>query len=468
MRLSFPSPLGFIAGFALSITAQAGVLADHPGRWMGDMTLPNGRAIQIGAELFTRADGSAWASLASPGRKTFDIPVASAREEGDTVVLDVSWATLKLTWTKDHFHGEWRQGGDALPIELRATAEFPRPVRPQTPKAPFPYEDQTLAIRSTDGVTLGATLSMPKGRVQPDVVVLIGGSGPGNRDEDGGGHQPFAVLADQLARQGIAVLRYDKRGVARSTGSYHRHTDTQLVADAASVVQALKARKSFRHLGLIGHSEGSGLAATVAAEHPGQVDFVISMAGIGLSGLDSILVQDRIYAKDQGATPGEVEQLMVYVRQYYGTILAQPEVQPRMAALKALQQGQSAEMKALIEKRHMNEGSLALEAAEEPSLRASLLSDIPAKWRAVRCPVLALNGSLDHQVPPEHLQGILQALKAGGNTKVESAILPSLNHLFQTAKTGQEDEYEALEETFDPAAIQRMAAFVKAQSATSK
>lgn len=469
MRPSFRPSRCFLAGLALSALAQAGVLADHPGRWLGTMTLPHGRTIQIGAELFTRADGSAWASLASPGRKAFDIPVASAREEGDTVALDVSWATLQLTWVKDHFHGEWKQGGTPLPLELHATADFPRTTRPQTPKPPFPYVDETLAIRSTDGVTLGATLSMPKGQAKPDVVILLGGSGPGNRDEDGGGHRPFAVLADRLARQGIAVLRYDKRGVARSTGSYHQHTDTQLVADAASVVKAMKARKAFRHLGLIGHSEGSGLAATVAASHPKEVDFVISLAGIGLSGLDSILVQDRLYAKDQGATPDEVEQLMVYVRQYYGTILAQTEVPPRMTALKALQQGLSAETKALIEKRHMNEGSLSLEAAEEPSLRASLLSDIPAQWRSVRCPVLALNGSLDHQVPAaEHLQGILAALKAGGNTQVESAILPSLNHLFQTAQTGREDEYETLEETFAPAAIQRVVAFVKAQSATSR
>ncbi|GLH73433.1 alpha/beta hydrolase [Geothrix limicola] len=468
MRPSFLKPRTVLAGLALSVMAQGGVLADHPGRWLGNLTLPNGRTIQTGVELFRRADGSAWASLASPGRGAVDIPVASAREEGNTVLLDFTHATLQLTWTQDHFHGEWRQGGDKLPFELRATAAFPRPLRPQTPKPPFPYEDQPLAIRTPDGIFLGATLTLPKGSAQPDVVVLIGGSGPGNRDEDGGGHQPFAVLADQLARRGLAVLRYDKRGVGRSTGNYYQHTDTQLISDAAAVVRTLRARHAFRRIGLLGHSEGSGLAATVAAAHPDQVDFVISMAGIGLSGLDSILVQDRVYAKDQGASPAEVDQLMGYVRQYYGTILAQADVPTRLAALRALQKGLSPELKALIEKRHMNEGTLSLDAAEEPALRASLLSDIPAQWRAVRCPVLALNGSLDHQVPPEHLQGILAALKAGGNARVESALLPSLNHLFQTAKTGREDEYDSLEETLAPSAIQRVADFVVGLGSNSR
>lgn len=463
MRLAVRGLRPILAVSMMSVLAHGGVLADHQGRWLGELVLPNGRRIQTGVELFNRADGSPWASLASPGRQAFDIPVERAQEAGDSVDLDVTWATLKLTWRQDHFDGVWKQGNDALPFQLRATAVFPRPTRPQTPKPPFPYEDQTLAIRTPDGITLGATLSVPKSKQKPDVVVLVGGSGPGNRDEDGGGHQFFAVLADQLARQGIAVLRYDKRGVGRSTGSYHQHTDTQLVSDATAVVQTLKANKAFRRVGMIGHSEGSGLAATVAATHSGEVDFVVSMAGIGLSGLDSILVQDRVYARDQGANPAEVDTLMVYVRRYYQTILDEPQPEARVAALKALQQSGSPALKALIEKYQMNVGSLALNAAEEPALRASLLSDIPAQWRAVKCPVLVLSGTLDHQVPPpEHLDGILAALARGGNTKVESALLPSLNHVFQTAKTGQEDEYATLEETLAPVAIARMSEFVKA------
>ncbi len=443
---------------------QAGVLKDHPGHWLGNMKTPDGRVLKFGAEVFVRADGSPWASVASPDQGAFDIPVKSAREAGDAVLLDVGFGTLTLTWNKDHFHGEWKQGGQPSVVELNQVPDFPKHVRPQTPKAPFPYRDETVAIPSTDGVVLGATLSIPHGKAHPNLVILVGGSGPGTRDEESDGHKSFAVLADHLARQGVAVLRYDKRGVSRSTGDYSQATVAQLTADLSAVVRAMKARKTFHHLGLIGHSEGPAIAASVVAAHPKDVDFLVSLAGVGLNGLDSMLVQDRAWAKEHSADAATTEKLMVYVRHYYEIILAQAEVEPRIAALKALYQGLSEEEKALIEKHHMNEGTLSLTWAKEPFLRVSLLSNPPADWRAVRCPVLALNGSLDHQVPAkENLGGILSALMAGGNKQVESAVLPSLNHLFQTAKTGNEEEYGTIDETFAPEALQRIAIFVAAQ-----
>jgi pimeloyl-ACP methyl ester carboxylesterase len=444
--------------------AQAGVLKDHPGHWLGDMKLPNGKVLKFGAEIFVRADGSPWASVSSPDQGAFDIPVKRVEETGDSVLLDVSFATLTLTWVKDHFHGEWKQGDAPLALEMTKVAAFPKPVRAQTPKGPFPYQDIEVAIPSSPGVVLGATLSVPKGKSHPNVVILVGGSGPSTRDEETEGHRTFAVLADHLARQGVAVLRYDKRGVSRSTGDFSQVTVSQLGEDLFAIVRAMKARKEFHRLGLIGHSEGPGIAASVAAAHPKDVAFIVSLAGQGLNGLEGLLAQDRVWAKDHGATPADVEKLMVYVRKYYETIIAQADIAPRLAALKALQQGLAPEDKALIEKHHMNEGTLSLAWAQEPFLRASLLSDPPADWRAVRCPVLALNGSLDHQVPAEeNLRGIQSSLKAGGNEHIEWAVLPSLNHLFQTAKTGREDEYGALDETLAPEVLRRVAAFVAAQ-----
>jgi hypothetical protein len=298
----------------------------------------------------------------------------------------------------------------------------------------------------------------------PNVIILVPGSGPATRDEEACGHQPFRVLADHLARNGVAVLRYDKRGIARSTGDYDQHTWPQLVEDLDGVVRALKARRTFNRLGLAGHSEGSQIAAAEAARHPERVDFVVSMAGVGLPGLDAMLAQDRLYARDHGAGPAETDRLMVYVRAFYTTVLAQPEAGPRVAALKALFAGLPPEDKALVEKREMNQGTLSLEWAAKPFLRAFLQSDAPADWRAVRCPVLALNGSLDHQVPQDpNLVGILAALKAGGNPHVESAVLPSLNHLFQTARTGSDEEYAAIDETLAPVALQRITAFALAR-----
>lgn len=138
---------------------------------------------------------------------------------------------------------------------------------------------------------LGATLSIPDDKHRPNVVILVGGSGPGTREEETDGHLTFAVLADALARQGIAVLRYDKRGVSRSTGDYGARTTPALADDLSAVVRAIPARKDFHRLGIIGHSEGPAIAAAVAAAHPADVDFVVSLAGVGLNGLDSMLVR---------------------------------------------------------------------------------------------------------------------------------------------------------------------------------
>jgi hypothetical protein len=174
-----------------------------------------------------------------------------------------------------------------------------------------------------------------------------------------------------------------------------------------------------------------------------------------------LLLQDRVWAKDHGANPAEVDRLMVYVREYYETIMSNAEVQPRIEALKALYERLSPEEKTSVKKHNLNEGTLSLSWADKPFLRATLLSNPHDAWRGVRCPVLALGGSLDHQVPAkENLAGIVAELQAGGNLRVDSAELPSLNHLFQTAKTGTEDEYEKIDETLAPIVLRRITQFV--------
>lgn len=448
----------------LGVPAQAQLLEKHQGRWMGDLRTPDGPTLKIGADLFRRADGTFWASIASPDQGAYNIPVKRIDESGATLDLDFSFGLLKMKWTGEHFAGAFHQGGDALPITLRKVAAFPIRQRPQTPSAPFPYREEALAIRSEAGVTLGATLTIAPGDASTNAVVLVHGSGPQTRDSEFDGHQQFAVLADYLTRRGIAVLRYDKRGIAHSTGDYEQHTVSLLATDLHAAVLTLRARKQFRRIGVVAISEGPEVAARVAAGHPGAMDFIVSLAGVGLPGLEALLLQDRVYARDQGANADEVAQLMIYVRKFYQTTIAHEASAPRVDALKALHASLPDSDRAMIAKFRMNVGTLSYDWAAKPFMRASLMSDPPAFWRSVRVPVLALNGSLDHQVPAdENLAGIVAALRSGGNRKVEWEQLPSLNHLFQTAKTGKEDEYGNIEETMAPVALKKIAAFVSKQ-----
>lgn len=456
------APLAFL--FALYTSVHAGVLKDHPGNWLGELKIPNGPTFKSGVEIFTRADGTTWASFASPDQGQYNIPVARISEEGRTAELDLTFAKMKLTWADDHFKGEWSQGGQVFQIEkLTPVLQFPRKHRPQTPVAPFPYKDETLAIASVGGVTLGATLSLPASKAKPKLVILVHGSGPQTRDQEMADHLPFAVLADYLARQGIAVLRYDKRGISRSTGDYANHTQPQLADDLHAVVQAMRSRKQFHSVGLLGHSEGPMIAAAVAAKHPHAVDFLVSLAGVGLPGKQLIQLQDRLLAQDNGATQVDLERLMVYVGSFYDTIIAQADPEKRVAALKALRAALPAADQDLLKKFKLDGGSLSISGAMQPGIRVVLMANPHNDWRAVKAPVLALNGSIDHQVPVESLAGILASLKAGGNVKVESAILPSVNHALQTGKTGSEDEYAVIEETIAPLVLQRVAAFINKQ-----
>jgi len=441
-------------------TDPLALLGAHQGRWLGSLALPDGRTIHSGIDVFTRADQSVWASYASPDRDAYDIPVARIRAAGDRVELELPFATVRLAWLEHHFNGEWIQNGTSTPLELHEVDDFPRKHRPQDPIRPFPYREQTLAIAAGNDVTLGATLTVPNRRGRPSAVILVPGSGPQTRDEDGGGHRTFAVLADQLARQGIAVLRYDKRGVSRSTGDYAQHTQKELADDLLAVARALRARKQFGRVGLIGHSEGSMIAAAVVARDRQAADFVVSLEGVGLPGDAMIALQDKAYAADQGARGADLDRLMDYVHRYYGIILAQPDPKARIAALHAYLDGLDPRDKALVEKFNMNVGTLSLEQAADPALRALLLVDSQQDWRVVRCPVLALNGALDHQVPPESLDAIVAALHEGGNTHTQSAVLPSINHMLQTAQSGAEDEYAQIEQTIAPAVVRRIVAFV--------
>lgn len=462
MKVFFRGCLAALALLALPHAVLAGVIAERQGTWLGEMAVPSGAKIRIGADLFIRADGLAWASIAVPDQGEFNVPVTAVQETSEGITLQFDQASLDLKWDADHFNGTFQEtGGPALSFPLVAVSQFPSKALPQTPKGPFPYHDETLAISSADGVTLGGTLSIPQGVAKPNAVVLVHGAGPQTRDQDG----TFLVLADYLARQGIAVLRYDKRGIARSTGDYAAHTADDLATDLGAAIQTLRARGGFDRIGVVGHSEGPGVAAMLARRSPQAIDFLVSLAGVGLPGLDMMLLQDRAAARVHGANVAEMERMLAYSRRYYEVIIAHSDATKRTEALKALSAARSPEELALAKRLGLDGGSLSVEKGfgDKEFLRAMLMADTPRDWRAVRFPVLALNGSLDTQVPVESLQGIVASLEAGGNKSVRFALLPSLNHRFQTATTGAEDEYDTLPETFAPAAMKRVAAFISEQ-----
>jgi pimeloyl-ACP methyl ester carboxylesterase len=419
--------------------------------------------LSTGVELLERADGTPGALLVLPGQASFHGLVDHVEIKGSHLLLGATLAglELRLTATGHSLTGEARQGGKVFPVELRPVQSFGEPVRPQTPTGPAPYEAEELVVRTPDGIALSGTFTHPQGGLRVPTVVLLADGGPVDRDDTRvAGHHPFAVLADYLARRQMATFRYDKRGVGRSSGDFLASTHEQQVADALAAVQALRLRADVGPVGLIGHGEGALLAAILASRNPRAVDFVVSLAGPGLQGLDLLRLRDRLAFERQGLSTPELATLDAYDRRFYDTVLAHPRPEDLIPALQALRARLPAPDQELA-LRQASQGTLSLAVARSPGERALLTSDAPAAWHRVRTAVLALNGTLDTEVPAqENLAGISAALREGGNTHTETVSLPALNHLLQTARTGAPEEYGDLQETLSPEAMHRIALFV--------
>jgi hypothetical protein len=453
------------AWLAATAAAHAGIVEDHYGRWMGTISVPQGPTLRLGLELFARADGSPGGRLVSPDQGDFNVPVDGVMESGGAIEVSAPIVGMRLRLHPDgaRLGGEVLQGPYTLPLTLVRNDDLGEPARPQTPKAPFPYRVESLSVTRQDGVVLSGTLTRPAGDRPVTAIVLVAGSGPTDRDESIDGHKIFAVLADYLTRQGFAVYRYDKRGVMRSTGDYLPATETDFARDAEAAIETLRSRKGIARVGVLGHSEGGLLAAELAAEHPHEVAFVVSLAGPGLKGRDLILLQDRAGYEKRGLSAAQIATLMAYGGRFYDAIIANEDVARRMQALAALGQSLSDEDRKLVQQ-YASQGSLNPRMAAPPALRQLLLSDAPGSWRQVKCPVLALGGDLDVQVPAkENLAAIRQALAEGGDRRAQTQSLPGLNHLFQDAGTGLPDEYGKIDETMSPIVLARIADFLEHQ-----
>jgi pimeloyl-ACP methyl ester carboxylesterase len=369
--------------------------------------------------------------------------------------------------------GTFEQRGLKLPLSLNRVEKVSTRKRPQTPKKPYPYSAEEVVFENPKaGIKLAGTLTLPKEGGPFPAVVLVTGSGPQDRDESLLGHKPFLVLADHLTRKGIAVLRFDDRGVGKSKGDFAKATSADFAMDAFAAIQFLSTRKEIdpKSIGVAGHSEGGMIAPMVAAEHPDKVAFIVMLAGTGARGDAIIERQTRAIGKAAGASADQLAVSARLQKILMDTARSQPD---EVAAKKALvgvavtfaKNLNDAERKAL----ELDVGSdEALKAAEDaaatfasPWMRFFLNHDPAPILARVKCPVLAVNGALDLQVlPDQNLPLIEKALREGGNMRFETKVFPDLNHLFQHAKTGQVGEYGQIEETFAPEVMELMSSWI--------
>ena len=368
-----------------------------------------------------------------------------------------------LNTNKNAITGKWSQtSADNLPLNFIRSDQALELRRPQTPVRPFPYAEEEVTFGGgAEGIVLAGTLTLPKGEGPFPAALLIAGSGPQDRDESLANHRPFLLIADALTRKGIAVLRYDKRGVGKSTGNPDAATTVDLAADAQAGLAFLKSRKEIDRvkIGLIGHSEGAMIAPYLAVRSK-DVKWLVLLAAPATTGEKTLLNQSELIGRAGGLSDEQLEPSLGFDRAAYA--LVRKEKDPNALAEKLV---------ALVKES-------GLDAALPPTVLETQLRMLASPWfrffldydplpnlKAVNCPVLALYGQKDLQVAPKANLPLLQkALQDSMNTQAETRQLPELNHLFQHAYTGTPAEYAAIEETFSPEAIALIVDWVRVHS----
>lgn len=454
--------------FAMSIIAQE---KDLSGVWSGKLELPNTIKLTVVFNISMNSDGTFTSTLDSPDQGAKGIPTESTTVIGDSINISIPAIRGiykgKIFFEDNKIEGKWYQGGMSLDLIVNKVDKVEEVKRPQEPKEPFPYNaEEVLFENEKDNVTLAGTVTYPKEGNNFPAVVLITGSGGQNRNEELLGHKPFLVIADYLTRNGIAVLRFDDRGIAESTGNHESATSEDFAKDVLAAVEFLKERKEIdkSKIGLIGHSEG-GLIAPIAAVNSNDVAFIILMAGPGIPG-DSILVlQSELIQRAEGSPEDEIQKSLAVQRKIYSAI---KKIDDEKTLTESLNKIFIDELEKMTEEEKSKLGDPEIYKNMQMKILTSAwfknfvkYNPIPTLEK-VKCPVLAINGENDLQVPPkENLSAIETALKKAGNKNSETKLLPGLNHLFQTSSTGKVSEYGQIEETFSPMALETMLNWIK-------
>lgn len=429
--------------------------------------------LRIVFKISKNEDGSLKAAMDSPDQGAENIQVNKVTFENGKLHLEsqVIMGTYDGTLQPDgSIEGTWKQGGLSFPLVLKRTEEAPKLHRSQEPVKPYPYIEEDVVYENTDaGIKLAGTLSIPRTGGPFPAVILISGSGAQDRNETVVGHRPFLVLADYLTRKGIAVLRVDDRGVGGSTGNVMESTSEDFAGDVLAGVEFLKARKEIdpKKIGLIGHSEG-GIIAPMAAVKSSDVAFIVLMAGTGLDGKRILELQSDLILKSIGASEDVLalehssnEQIFEILKNEKDNLVAEKKIRRLMADVLGKLSEQEKEAMGV------SEGAIEIQLKMILSrwFRFFLEYDPKPTLMKVKCPVLAMCGELDLQVPPkENLTAIEEALKAGGNTSYTIKELSGHNHLFQRAKTGAISEYAKIEETISPLTLETIAQWILART----
>jgi pimeloyl-ACP methyl ester carboxylesterase len=439
------------------------------GPWMGKLNV-GAIQLRLGINLSVDNSGNITALLDSPDQNTFGIKTDSTVISGVNITIKASKLMASYVGTlapgDSAINGKWTQGAQTFDLNLKKTLAPVVLKRPQDPKPPFPYKSEEITFHNDKAnIDLAGTLTIPEGKGPFPAVILITGSGPQDRDEALMGHKPFLVIADYLSRNGIAVLRYDDRGVANSKGTFATGTTFDFADDAEAGLTWLKKQPliDVKKVGLAGHSEG-GLIAPIVASRNNNVNFIILIAGPGVSGKDILIAQSTLISEKSGIKPEEIEKTSKLNKAIYEAIMNEKDNTIALANAKKIMAdaiNKENSLSETVKAAQINTIEAKITPLLSPWFRTFMELDPKQYLLKTKCPVLALNGTKDLQVPYQvDLEAIDKYLKQAGNKNYTIMKIEGVNHLFQHADTGLPTEYGTIEETFAPEALKAMSDFI--------
>lgn len=440
------------------------------GNWEGTLRV-NAMELRLGFKITSQPDGKLGGTMVSIDQGNAELKLTLLELKDGAVKLGIMSAFAqfdgKLSSDGQQIEGALTQGGSKFPMTLKKVKELTSVKRPQEPKPPFPYRSEEVSYENTKAkVKLAGTFTIPQGKGPFPAVLLITGSGPQDRDEAIMGHKPFLVLADYLTRHGIAVLRVDDRGVAKSTGKFADATTFDFAEDVMAGIDYLKSRPEVNktRIGLIGHSEG-GIIAPIVATKSSDVAFIVLLAGTGLPGDEILYLQAKLISQAEGVSEEKIKSNAAVQRKIIEMVKSEPPSKELVDKLKKVMKEEldklPANVKTEIAKVGMDTMLGQLNRFDKPWFKTFIVHDPRTVLRQVKCPVLALNGEKDLQVPcDENLREIAKALREGGNFQATTKAFPKLNHLFQTCTTGSVSEYAKIEETMSPEVLKTIAQWI--------
>ena len=429
--------------------------AQIEGYWKGQLDL-GVQKLEVAFDIKAAENGFS-ATLDVPAQGASDIPVDETVFQDNHLQLTMKamGASYSGTLNEGRIEGEFTQRGMTFPLNLEKGERESQRARPQDPQPPFDYRIEEVSfVNEKEGNTLTGTLTIPTGNGPFPAMVLVSGSGQQNRDEELMNHRPFWVIADYCAMHGVAVLRYDDRGMGASTGEVEDATSLDFSYDAEAAFDFLRKQKHIdaKRVGILGHSEGGVINFMVSARRP-EVAFLVSLAGPSVNGIEVLKAQGEAIYRAQGLSEEAIAFSSATNNQLYGIIEESESREEADSQLRQLVKGWGYNEE-LTER---TVGELA-----SPWMYYFLKYDPTEAIVKTTCPALLLNGSKDMQViASQNMPSYERIIAEHGKTNLTLRELPDLNHLFQHCETGSPNEYFEIDETISPEVLEMIVGFVK-------